>query len=332
MNAVLAVEIAVSVAVVAAMVAAAVVLLRRLSYSSKIEVMYCALFPLSQILCIASLFATAVLFEAPTEFIWAGAVLGIACIPVDHLLFKALLKAEGKDLVHERARLLEEQLKAQEKGAAELALAAASARAIRRETALQLCRIDESLSRHEMCESERGMDDIVVLMGAKSFRLCEHDAVDALVNMKRRELEDAGVAATFSLKVPRDIAVSSAELCALFANLLDNALHACEEVPESKRFAALRASVHGSYFVVDLSNSARIASGAKNSLKSNDLRESERHIELTRSRTQDGELAEHGWGMSVVELVAERYDGAVSVESEQGKFRTSVMLHLAAHA
>lgn len=331
MNAIVGVEIAASVIVLAAMSAASAVLFRRFDHLTAFQRIAFSIFPISQIACTAALSIATIVFQTSPWIVVAASVFGIACIPVDALLFKALWEAERRDVMRERARLLEEQVDVQESGAEELMRAAASARRIRAEAESSLQRIDEQLSRRAARESERTMDDVVALAGSKSLRVCEHDALDALVNMKKRELEREGASVSCALRVPRGVPVSSAELCALFANLLDNALSACRHVPAQERAVSLRASVQGPYLVIDMRNAVSGEAINGRALGSPDLTEPTRHIRLAHGRTSEGSIAEHGWGTSVVELVAERYDGAVTFESEGGWFRTSVMLHLEPH-
>ena len=331
MSPILFAEIAMSVGVLAAMSAAAAVLFRRFEHLTAFQRVAFSLFPISQIACSAALFFATIVFGTSPWIVVAGSVIGIACIPVDTLLFSALTEAERKDVMRERARLLEEQVGAQESGAEELMRATAAARDIRAEAARSFRRLDELLSQRAARESEREMDDVVALAGSRSLRLCDHEALDALVNMKKRELEREGAEVACALRVPRDISISSAELCALFANLLDNALSACRSVPARKRAVSLRASVQGAYLVVDMRNAVSPEAATGRALGSPDLKEPTRHIRLAHGRTSGGAIAEHGWGTSVVELVAERYDGAVTFESEGGWFRTSVMLHLGPH-
>lgn len=331
MNSLFLAETASSVVVVLAMAATSVALLRRFEYATPFQRVASALFPVSQIACTAAILFATIAFQTSPWIIVAASIFGLACIPVDALLFSALWKAERKDVMRERAQLLEEQIGVQKSGAEELLRATAEAREIRAEIAARLRGIDGLLAQRAARESEREMDDVVVLSGPRSLRLCDHDALDALVNMKKRELEAIGAEMTCALRVPREISVSSAELCALFANLLDNALHACEEAPEGSRAVALRASVQGPYLVIDVRNTVSPESMQLLASGSSNLQEPMRHIRIAHGRTSEGVLAEHGWGMSVVELVAERYDGAVSFGGEGGWFRTSVMLHLDPH-
>ena len=110
--------------------------------------------------------------------------------------------------------------------------------------------------------------------------------------------------------------------------MLDNALNACEDVDPGKRFVAFKASVKGSYLVLDMRNSKSTSEGDEG-------RETMRRgildrIRFAEEQTSGGSLAEHGWGLSVVDTIVQRYDGAVSLERSKARFRMSVMVDLAA--
>ena len=95
-----------------------------------------------------------------------------------------------------------------------------------------------------------------------------------------------------------------------------------------KRFVVFRASVKGSYLVLDMRNSKSTSEGDEG-------RETTRRgildrIRFAEEQTSGGSLAEHGWGLSVIDAIVQRYDGAVSLEHFKAGFRMSVMVDLAA--
>ena len=110
--------------------------------------------------------------------------------------------------------------------------------------------------------------------------------------------------------------------------MLDNALNACEDVDPGKRFVVFKASVKGLYLVLDMCNS-------KSTSEEDEGRETTRRgildrIRFAEEQTSGGFLAEHGWGLSVIDTIVQRYDGAVSLERSKAGFRMSVMVDLAA--
>ena len=95
-----------------------------------------------------------------------------------------------------------------------------------------------------------------------------------------------------------------------------------------KRFVVFKASVKGSYLVLDMRNSKSTSEGDEG-------RETTRRgildrIRFAEEQTSGGSLAEHGGGLSVIDTIVQRYDGAVSLERSKAGFRMSVMVDLAA--
>lgn len=87
-------------------------------------------------------------------------------------------------------------------------------------------------------------------------------------------------------------------------------------------------SKKGSYLVLDMRNSKSTSEGDEG-------RETTRRgilgrIRFAEEQTSGGSLAEHGWGLSVIDTIVQRYDGAVSLEHFKAGFRMSVMVDLAA--
>ena len=77
----------------------------------------------------------------------------------------------------------------------------------------------------------------------------------------RRCLQGGFRSVECSLRVPAEVSISNSELCALVSNMLDNALNACEDVDPGKRFVVFKASVKGSYLVLDMRNSKSTSEG-----------------------------------------------------------------------
>lgn len=328
MDALFAISLSLTVAVLVAMTAKAAILCRRLARISPRYVLPCMLFPASQIVCVAGIGATTMLLHLNPAILYLTLALGVACIPLDSLLFTALGKAEHADALREQARLLEAQIDAERMGARGLVSVENEARDIRRKIAEQLHELDAQLSRGEIASSGQRVDEIIVLAGRKSLRVCDHVALDALMSLKMREFKEKGVNVECSLRVPAEVSISNSELCALVSNMLDNALNACEDVDPGKRFVVFKASVKGSYLVLDMCNSKSTSEGDEG-------RETTRRgildrIRFAEEQTSGGSLAEHGWGLSVIDTIVQRYDGAVSLEHFKAGFRMSVMVDLAA--
>lgn len=287
-------------------------LMRRLGDVSGFRRLVNLLFPLSQLLIIAFLIYYAVSYELPSWVLVLTVVIGVLCGPIDLVLFKALGEAEKRELSEERVRLLEEQLQAQEAYGERLKADLGEVRRIREDVAAELERVDALLSERETQEASQGLLHAVETMDSSRMRYCEHRVVDALVSMKAAECESAGIAAAFDLAVPESLPLSSVELCALFSNMLDNAMNACRKVGGGC-FIDLKAHVDAGFLVASMKNSCE---------------EGEAEPRGKKARSRNGRLSEHGWGLTILESLAHRHDGSLETEQHDGVFETTAILRV----
>lgn len=291
------------------------VLARRLRGVSPTRLLVNLLFPFSQLCIVAFLFYYVIAYSLPAWMFVLVTVVGALCGPVDLLLFKALEESEKRELSRERVRLLEEQVQAQEEYLQRLTTDIDEARRVREDVARELVAVDELLERREAEAASQGLMKAVDIMDSACKRFCEHRVVDALVSMKAAVCEEAGVRLSLDLALADDIPLPSVELCAVFSNLLDNAINACAQVPEDARSIGLKARVDSGYLVVRMENSCA------------PLRAGERRRS---PRSHGGRLPEHGWGLSILKTLADRHEGKLETAQEEGTYRTTILLKVEA--
>lgn len=254
----------------------------------------CMLFPISQICLIAFPLACSARYGLSAAVYVALIVLGIACGPVDLLLFRALDQASAlRDQLRERLEQARADLRAEQAGKA-----------------------GESL------------EGVISLIGARPQRFCQHPAVDALLEQKARAASDSGVRFCAELDIPADIQLPGVELCAVFSNLLDNALNACAKSPDGQRRVEATARLWGMYLVIDVENSylppqergraAGVpASGGVGGPGDGDGGAAGPFPDLS---------VPHGWGQGIVREVARRHDGTFEAGQVDGVYRARVIL------
>ena len=171
---------------------------------------------------------------------------------------------------------------------------------------------------HDVTEVTASLEHASELIKSPSGIYCEHPVVNAILLNKARDCERLGIKLTFGLEVPRDLYISNVDLCALFANTIDNAIHACEEVPEGKRFITVRARVAAGQLIFDAENSC--IEGPQGTRRGK--------VSVTRRHGRGSGLSEHGWGLVILDDLVRRHDGELVCEEKGGVFRVSVMLSL----
>lgn len=264
----------------------------------------------SQMMVLAILCTLQLIYRLSFMSFVVYALLCCSCVPVDALLFRLFAAALKRDEDRERVRLLEEQRTAlgerMELAQVELAKAAD----VYRQAADQIDGALAQLEAGDASAPSASLEAATDLVNTLAPRACEHHVVGALVEMKARRAEEAGVRLSLDLDVPESLPFSDTELCAVFSNLLDNALNACAAVEPARRVVEVRAFRRGGFFVVEVRNARAADAGA------------------VRPRRERGTLTVHGWGLSIVEGIAQRHGGMVSTEAAEGEFRTTVALGL----
>lgn len=125
-------------------------------------------------------------------------------------------------------------------------------------------------------------------------------ALDVLLGEKLDYARREGAQTEWEVHIPAENAPDDIDLCILFANGLDNAIHASRRLPEDKRYLRLRAGRRQSFLLIEMENST--------------LRDS-------------GDIV-YGTGLANMQGVAEKYHGTLHTTLEGGVFRLSILLSL----
>lgn len=119
-------------------------------------------------------------------------------------------------------------------------------------------------------------------------------AVDVLLEEKLEAAGVRGIAADVSLVLPSPCAADDFDLCVIFANALDNAIHACPPGAGPIRISGKR---QGGFYLLSFENPC-----------------------------SPGPLPPMGTGLSNIRAVAEKYHGAMLAEKSGSRFRLDVLL------
>ena len=187
----------------------------------------CMLFPLSQICLIAYPLVCSASYELPAAAYASLIVLGIACGPVDLLLFRALDQACRWFDSSSKVNMLQEQLRVQSALRRRSQCERDQAGALRDQLRERLEQARADLRADQAGKAGESLEDVISLIRTRPRRFCQHPAVDALLEQKARAARDSGVSFRAEVDIPADIPLPGVELCAVFSNLLDNALNAC---------------------------------------------------------------------------------------------------------
>lgn len=302
-----------------------------------------AVFPVSQIAVALFLFFCGAANDMPVWFYLVDVVACALCFVVDAVLYYYLDLAFKQGDLEVKALILEEQALVQKHYYERLSMELTEAQRSRQDLRCALRDLEVKLSSGDSVDVRGTFGSVILAPVFNDKRFCENRVVNALVSIKAGVCADEGIDFDCSINVPEDLPVSTVDLCALFSNMLDNALQACLQLEEGKRHIKLRASHAAGVFVVTMENSCTILSepssrGGEGERSVADAWDLVRLVGIEgprgsrrsrRDRLAESVVRAHGWGLRILKDMSERYDGSFSaVYEEDGIFRTSAMLIL----
>lgn len=237
----------------------------------------------------------------------------LLCIAVGMLvmpfLFRMLDDAHDVDVAEERARAAELVLTAFREYDARLESDMREAEQVLRGILASLDDLEAAVERGDERELAHSVET-ALSASLPTRRWCDHSAVNMLLDIKSQAAKEAGVSLEADVVVPRDAAIPALDLCAVFSNLLDNAVDAARKASEGRRWVRVFASERGGRLVIRTENDGSGLSAKK------------------RLSTVRPGIEEHGWGLRILAELARRHDGELMCGVEGGVYVAQVALAL----
>lgn len=140
---------------------------------------------------------------------------------------------------------------------------------------------------------------------------CSNAAVDAIASYYNQIAKDAGITAYWSLQLPASLPLKETDFCSMLGNLLENAIDACQNAPESNRNLRVISHMPTTSMLILL-----IENTFHNEIIEKDA--------LFYSTKHDG----IGIGLSSVEQMVHYYHGNMEVNYENNLFQVQILLNL----
>ncbi|RYQ10579.1 ATPase [Bifidobacterium pseudolongum subsp. globosum] len=278
---------------------------RMLRNVRRVRVVTHALFPLSQAAFIGLQMAYA-LDARDWPYVAALAVCSLICAGIDVLLVRHLVASEQRDMQDNRVRLLDVQTEAQRRRMREFRAETQSVHTDYARFVERLDQIDTDLRNGASEQAvERSIQSASNAFCPHTARMCENLAVDALLAMKMHDAQRRGIDVQCDVRVSHHTPLSDVELCAVFANLCDNAIHACVRIREhgggggsGSAWICIRARADARQCVVNVTNAYRADAADDGGPHCAE------HVGFG-----DTTIPEHGWGLSILESIAAQHGG-----------------------
>lgn len=123
-----------------------------------------------------------------------------------------------------------------------------------------------------------------------------NDVVNIILNEYRQLAEDAGITFTYDVSIPHILSVTAVDLYILLGNTLDNAIEACESLPEEQRYIYLRLGTFHEILFLQIKNP------------------------YAEDYPQRSKGKNHGYGLQNVQRCVNKYEGHMATEQKDGVF------------
>lgn len=143
-------------------------------------------------------------------------------------------------------------------------------------------------------------------------KFCTDSAVNALLNSRYTKLLKLHVDVHFNIDISQLLEIEAMDLCTLFANTLDNAIEASEQVEEGKRRVTLKARCSKGIFTIQEVNS-----------KANEIIEHKGHF-----LTGKGDRKAHGYGLDNMKEIVEKYGGRMEINYTEDEFSLLIYIQI----
>ena len=136
----------------------------------------------------------------------------------------------------------------------------------------------------------------------KEYPFCPSPVINAVLSGKERECQLSSIAFQAELEIGACETIPASHLCSIFANLLDNAINACQKIGNTPdRYIHLTARQTGDYLHIKVKNA---------------------------SPAPEAPRAGHGYGQKILKDIAEKYHGSFQTHYEKQTYEAYLSIQL----
>lgn len=159
------------------------------------------------------------------------------------------------------------------------------------------------LKEERYTEAEEAVSHLAARVeSTRDLQYCEVPIVNAILSEKETACRQQSIELAVDLQFPEETGVSPIDLCSIFSNILDNGIRACLHLPEKQsRTITITAGYLGDYLIIRCRNPS---------------------CKPDEKNTPSGS----GYGMKILQDIADRYDGELTAIYRDGVFFTDLIL------
>ena len=153
-------------------------------------------------------------------------------------------------------------------------------------------------------EIEEYLSTLLNDISSKSSQYITGDEMlNCIIGMKSSKMEEEGISFTLDGAIEGGLGIKPVDICSIFANALDNAIEACENIEDDDRWISM--SLENSDKAVNIK--------LKNAISSEE-------------QTKKKDLGLHGSGMHNIKTTISKYGGTCNSKTEDGEYTLSISI------
>lgn len=182
-----------------------------------------------------------------------------------------------------------------------------------------------ALPEQQRQEYMKGMLDNPALVQVLSW--CGDPTVNAVLTGKDSLMRQKKVRFSAKLDIEGELPFEKADICAIFANALDNAVEACMELEETLREVNLDARLGKGILAVNIKNACK-SEGGKEEPVYEDSSKNNRKIAggIYLPRTTKKDVENHGFGLASIQKTVKKYGGSMEIKRKEQSFNLFLYL------
>lgn len=281
-------------------------------YTAQSVKRYLPLFIFQIFILLALIFMDALALAAGANivpFAICSSIIVVFIIVMDYMLmrtFEQLNKVHQLELDKHQAELL---LKSEAENYSRLQEQAQIIRRLRHDMVNQLQAVRMLLSTGHTDTAVSQLDSYFTEVKQWGNAMFSGNAViDAVINAKYYLVQEHEIRFHYNGLLPAHIDFDSVFLSSVASNLLDNAINACAKLPPEQRSIDFSVLLHGSDLLISCRNPSSTSTQAVP--KTPDL------------------SSEHGWGLTILQRLADRTSGRLEIHNENAQFQASLWIPL----
>lgn len=273
------------------------------------------LFPVSQIYSLMIIYLLSAYYNnnALLTILFISVIL---CVLADAGLVIAMKKLTAVSIANEKLAFYEKQVELQLKHYEQLSEYSSIIRRYKHDIKNQIQTIYTLLGNKDINNAKKHADELSFSIdSAISTQFCDNLIVDALLQNKYLLAQKSKIKMDIIVQLGNKTGIDNLHLCSVFSNLIDNAVEACNKIPDSEvpPYIIIKCYEKAGFLIINVKNS-----------KQNDILLSKNKKFLTTKKN----TLEHGLGLTIVDNIAKMYNGDLCLNYDKNEFEAIVVLEI----